>query len=196
MVTDFVQERPEERAEGNNLATLRRAHPDRNNGRGPSLRRNIQPMQFAPGGAWPCSEHDYPDRWRRETRNHIRSELLAEIFGLRAVLMLQRHGKFEDERVKTRGVRQRNSVNVVAFSVDLFLRGVQAIVVRKDHYGCLLYSMSKILATVLRFEDDEEAGAGTDMTDCFEHASSAAPYFFKIGPDPRGVGSHIAQANT
>lgn len=143
MVTDFVQERPEEGAEGNNLATPCRAHPYRDYGRSPSLRWYIQPVQFAPRGARPCSEHDDPDRWRRETLNHTRSEFLAEIFGLRAVLVLQRYGKFEDERMETRRIRQGNSVNVIAFSVYLFLRGVQAIVVRKDHYECLLYFMSR-----------------------------------------------------
>ena len=195
MVTDFVQERPEERAKGNNLATLCSAHPDRDHGRGPSLRRNIQPVQFAPGGARPCSEHDYPDRWRRETRNHTRGELLAEIFGFRAVLVLQCHGKFEYERMETRRVRQWNSVNGIAFSVYLFLRGVQAIVVRKDHYGCILYFMSRQLATLHRLTDGQGAGAGINIMDCSEYVSPAALKFFKIRPYPRRVGSHIAHAD-
>ena len=114
------------------------------------MRRNIQPVQFAPGGTRPCSEHAYPDRWCRETLYHTRGELLAEIFGLRAVLMRQRHGKLGDEWMETGRVRQRNSVNIVAFSIDLFLRSVQAIVVRKNHYGCLLYFMIKLLATLPR----------------------------------------------
>src|SRR5512135_1774505 len=74
MVTEFVKERPEERAKGNNLATLCRAHPNCDYGRGPSLRRNIQPVQFAPRGAWPCGEHGYPNRWRRETLDHAYGE--------------------------------------------------------------------------------------------------------------------------
>jgi hypothetical protein len=41
MVAEFVQERPEEGTEGNDLVTLGSAHPHRDHGRGPSLGRHV-----------------------------------------------------------------------------------------------------------------------------------------------------------
>src|SRR5512143_2103756 len=86
-------------------------------------------------------------------------------------------------------------MNVVAFSVYLFLRDVQAIIVRKGHYGCLLYFISRQLATLYRLTDDQRARVSTEITDSSESISPAAPEFFKIRPDPRRVGSNIAHAH-
>ncbi len=90
VMADLVQQRPQKGPESHDLAPLRSAHPDRDNGRGASLRRHVQSLKLAPGCMRSDVKHVHPNRRRLKAGCDAGCKFSAESFGHCSVLVLER----------------------------------------------------------------------------------------------------------
>ena len=120
-MAELVQERAQERTEGNYSLVPSRAHPERYDSGGPALGKFIQTVQFSPSAGRTRGKHFQTERRNTETTCQVQDERSADLFRLRPVFLLQCRIEALYERLKRPAVGERHHVDLVTLPISSLL---------------------------------------------------------------------------